>query len=404
MGIQAFKGLKVLDFSRVIAGPLATEYLAQQGAIVVRVESAESLDGLRISAPYKDGKVGVDRSGYFAEYNANKYSISLNLGHPQALAVVRRLVAWCDVVTENFRPGAMKKFGLTYEELKEIKPDIIMMSSSNQGQTGPEAKTPGYGYSLCALTGMTNMTGWSDREPCHPFGALSDFITPWLSLTALIGALEYRRRTGKGQCLDVSQYECGLYFLSPVLLHYVINGQEMGRQGNRCSHAAPHGAFPCRGEDSWCAIAVESEDEWLAFCRVIGKPELVGDPRFSCLENRKANEDELDSIVADWTVQRTAKEVMEVLQGEGVAAGIVQTAADLFHDPQLSHRGHFQVLEHPEIGSQSYEMPAFRLTQTPPGLERAAPCLGQHNEYILRELLGMPEDEFLQLLVEGVLA
>lgn len=400
---QAFKGLKVLDFSRVIAGPLATEYLAQQGAVVVRAESTTSLDTLRISAPYKDGKVGIDRSGYFAAYNANKYSLSLNLRHPRAIEVVRRLVKWCDVVVENFKPGTMKKFGLAYPELRKIKPDIIMLSTSNQGQTGPQATTPGYGFTLCALTGLTNITGWNNREPCHPFGALSDFITPWLSLTALIAALEYRRRTGKGQFLDVSQYECGLFPLSPILLDYAVNGHEFSRQGNRCPDAAPHGDYPCRGDDSWCAIAVESEPEWLAFCKAIDKPELAADDRFCCLEKRKANEDELDNIVTDWTRQRTAKEVMEVLQQERIAAGVVQNAADLFDDPQLRHRKHFQVLEHPEIGQHSYEMPAFRLSQTPSRLRTAAPCLGQHNEYVCKELLGMSDDEFLQLLNQGVL-
>lgn len=400
---QAFDGLKVLDFSRVIAGPLATECLAQLGAVVVRAESSESLDTLRISAPYKDGKVGVDRSGYFAAYNANKYSMSLNLKHPQAMDVVRRLVRWCDVLVENFRPGTMKKFGLAYQDLRKIKPDLIMLSTSNQGQTGTQSTTPGYGFTLCALGGLTNLTGWSDRGPCHPFGAFSDYITPWLSLAALIAALEYRRRTGKGQFLDVSQYECGLFFLSPILLDYAVNGHEFSRQGNRCSYAAPHGAYPCRGEDSWCVIAVESEPEWLAFCRAIGKPELATDARFCCLEKRKANEDELDNVVADWTRPRTAEEVMEVLQREGVAAGVVQNAADLFDDPQLRHRKHFQALEHSEIGRHSYEMPAFRLSQTPARLRAAAPCLGQHNEYVCKELLGMSDDELVQLLNDGVL-
>jgi len=192
-------------------------------------------------------------------------------------------------------------------------------------------------------------------------------------------------------------------FSSPILLDYAINGYEFGRQGNRCPYAAPHGAYPCQGEDSWCAIAVESEPEWLAFCRAIGKAELATDSRFCCLEKRKANEDELDNIVADWTRQRTAKEVTEVLQREGIAAGMVQSPADLFDDPQLRHREHFQVLEHPEIGRHSYEMPAFRLSQTPARLRTAAPCLGQHNEYVCRELLGMSDGEFVQLLNEGVL-
>jgi benzylsuccinate CoA-transferase BbsF subunit len=399
---KAFEGLKVLDFSRVIAAPLATEYLAQLGATVVKIESAESLDTLRICAPYKDNKVEIERSGYFAAYNANKLSMSLNLLHPRAVEVIPRLVTWCDVAVENFRPGTMEKFGLTYQELTKIKPDLVMLSTSNQGQTGPEAKTPGYGFTLCALSGLTNITGWGDREPCHPFGALTDFITPWLGLTALIAALEFRRRTGRGQFLDLSQYECSLFFLSPMVLDYVANGHELNRQGNRCLDAVPHGAYPCQGEESWCAIAVENQQEWTTLCKIMGKPQLGDDPRFCSLEDRKSNEEKLDNIVADWTKQRTAREVMEVLQREGIAAGVVQNPADLFEDPQLKHRQHFRLLNHPEIGDHSYEMPAFRLSATPPTLETAAPNLGQHNEYVCKEFLGISDDEFVQLLNEGV--
>ncbi|MDP2917847.1 MAG: CoA transferase [Dehalococcoidia bacterium] len=405
--MKAFEGLKVLDFSRVIAAPLATEYLAQSGATVVKVESSESLDNLRISAPYRDNKLGVDRSGYFAAYNGGKYSLSLDLGHPGAKTVIERLVRWCDVVVENFRPGTTEKFGISYDELVKLKPDIIMLSTSNQGQTGPQAKTPGYGFTLCALSGLTSITGWSDRPQCHPFGALTDYMTPWLSLIALISAIEHRRQTGEGQFLDVSQYECGLYFLAPLLLDYAVNGHELTRQGNSSPHAAPHGAYPCRGDPpqaGWCAISAGSEQEWVTFCRVIGKPELATDPRFCSLEKRKANEDELDAIVAEWTSRRTAKEVMETLQRAGIAAGVVQSAGDLFADPQLRHRQHFHVLEHPEIGAMSYEAPAFRLSETPLEIERPAPCLGQHNEYVCKELLGIPDDEFVRLLAEGVLS
>jgi len=400
---QALEGLKVLDFSRVIAGPFMTQYLAQHGATVVRLESMKSPDPERYAMPYKDGKPGINRSGYFSRHNANKYSISLNLSHPRAKEVIERLVRWCDVVVENFAPGKMDKWGLSYQELERIKPDLIMLSSSNQGQTGPSAHVAGYGFTLTSLSGFTALTGWSDREPCQPFGGLTDFIAPCLGAIILLAALEYRRRTGKGQYLDISQYECSVFTLSPVLLDYIVNEHEWGRTGNRCQYAAPHGAYPCQEEDRWCVIAVASEEEWTAFCNVIGKPELAGDPRFSCLERRKKNEDELDAIVSQWTRARTPEEVTTMLQQAGVAAGIVQSPPDLLEDPQLRHRNHFQAIEHPELGYYNHEMPAFRLSDTPAKLSMPAPCLGQHNEYIYKEVLGMPEEQFVQLLMEGVL-
>ncbi len=399
---HAFEGLKVLDFTRVIAGPLLTQVLSLHGATVVRVESSHFLDRLRMSAPYKDRRAGVNRSGYFSAFNANKYSMTLDLNHPKAAGIIKRLALWCDVVVENFVPGSMEKRGLSYDDLKKIKPDLIMLSTSNQGRGGPYSRWGGFGYTLMALTGVTNLTGWPDRVCSHPFGALSDMICPCLAGTALLGALEYRRRTGKGQHLDMSQYEGTLFYLSPLLAAYATNGHELSRMGNRSPHAAPHGCYPCKGDDRWCVIAVESNEQWSAFCTATGRQELADDARFSRLEHRKENEDELDEIVAAWTGDRTAEEVMKVLQEAGVAAGIVQNPADILEDPQLKHRGHFQVIEHPEMGYHNYEMPPFHLSLTPAELTRPAPCLGQDNEYVCTELLDIKDYDFIQFLHEGV--
>ena len=399
---EALHGLRVLDFSRVIAGPLLTENLALHGAIVVKVESAKSLDTLRISAPYKDNQFGINRSAYFTWYNANKYSLSLDLSHPKAIEVVRRLILWCDVVIENFGLGTSRKLGLTYEQLSTIKPDLIMLSSSNQGQTGPSAQATGYGFTLAALSGIANLTGWSDREPCQPFGAITDFLTPHLSTAALLGALDYHRRTGKGLYIDISQYESTVFLLSPVMLDREVNRNEFQRLGNRSSHAAPHGAFPCLGEERWCVIAVETEEEWRGLCEAMGKPELANDTRFNSFTGRKRNEDELDHVIANWTGEKSAEEVMVILQQAGIRAGVVQTPAELFEDQQFRHRGHYQVLEHREIGKHHYEMPAYRLSLTPGKLRAAAPLLGQDTEYVCREFLGTPDDEFLTLLKAGV--
>jgi crotonobetainyl-CoA:carnitine CoA-transferase CaiB-like acyl-CoA transferase len=398
---QVFEGLRILDFSRIIAGPLATEYFALHGATVVKVESEHS-PGLRTMLPYKDRKPGLNRSGYFANYNANKMSLALNIKHPRAKDIINRLVRWCDVIVENFAPGVMEKRGWSYYELRKIKPDLIMLSSSNQGQTGPHRSFTGFGYTLTALSGYTNITGWDDRPPSHPFGAVSDFLGAYLSVVALIAAIDYRKRTGKGHYLDISQYECGLYPLSPLLLDYFVNNQEFSRAGNRDPYAAPHGAYPCQGEDCWCAISVETEEEWESFCRVIGKPEMANDSRFCTLEKRLKNQEDLDALVADWSKNRPAEEIMRLLQQAGVSAGVIKNPAEIFEDPGLRGRGHFQKIEHPEIGCHSYQMPPFHLSLTPAQLKSPAPCLGEHTEYVCRELLGIPDDEFIQLLQEGV--
>lgn len=399
---KALQGLRVLDLSRVIAGPLLTQNLAIHGATVVKVESVKALDILRVSAPYKDNKIGMNRSAYYTWYNADKYSISLDLRHPGAFDIIKRLVQWCDVAVENFGPETSQKFGITYEKLSAVKPDLILLSSSNQGQTGPAAQSIGYGFTLTALSGVTSLTGWSDREPCQPFGAITDFLAPYLGGVVLMSALEYRRRTGKGLHIDISQFESAVFLLSPTMLDYVVNGHEFERMGNRSKCASPHGAFPCLGEDRWCAIAVNSEDEWQTLCHVMGNPELAQDVRFNSLENRKRNEDELERIITDWTGKRNAEEVVATLQQAGVRAGVVQNPADLFEDPQLKHRSHYQTLEHPEIGKHYYEMPAYRLSLTPGKLSKSAPLLGQDTEFVCKKFLNLSDEEFVELLTTGV--
>jgi len=296
----------------------------------------------------------------------------------------------------------MQKWGLDYEELKKIRPDIVMISLSNQGQTGPHARHPGIGYQLTALAGFGHITGWPDRGPAVPYGAYTDYIAPRFAAAALIAALDYRRRTGMGQYLDLSQYEAAIHFLSPLVLDFTANGHIAQRAGNRCSYAAPHGAYQCRGEDRWCAIAVFTDEEWQGFGHALGNPEWTDDPKFANLRGRKENEDELDSLVSQWTCDLTAEEVMTRMQEAGVPSGVVATCQDLFEDPQLEYRHHFWWLEHPEIGRHAYSGTAFRLSKTPAKGRTAAPCLGEHNEYVYTKILGMSDQEFLELLAEGV--
>lgn len=397
----ALAGVKVADFTWALAGPWTTTYLASHGATVVRVESGKRPCVLRTMAPYKDKRPGLDRSACFAYYNSNKYSISLNMSHPKGLELAKKLVAWADIVGENFTPGTMERWGLGYEDLKKINPDIIMFRSSNQGQTGPHAMQPGFGMQLLGLAGFPQFTGWADRDPDTLAIAYTDVISPRFTVAALMAALDYRDRTGKGQVLDVAQLEAGLHFLAPAIMEYTVNGRETPRAGNRCPCAAPHGTYPCKGDDRWCAIAVFTDEEWQAFSRVVARP-WTQEPGFATLLGRKQNEDELDRLVGEWTVQFTAEEVMRLMQDAGVAAGVVESTADLLQDAQLKARNHFWVLHHRELGAFSHLGQAFKLSETPADPRMPAPCLGEHTEYVCTKILGMPDEEFIGLMADGV--
>lgn len=398
MGKHVFEGIKVADFSWVVIGPTITKYLAEHGAEVILVETAQRPNPLRTAGPYRDKKPGIDRTAFFTNYNDNKYGITINLNHPRGREVAKKLVAWADIMVENFTPGVAAKLGLGYEELSRIKPGLIMLSTSSQGQTGPFARRPGMGVQLAAQAGFVQLTGWSDRESAVPFGAHTDYIAAPLGGAALIAALAYRQRTGKGQYLDLSQYEASVYVLSPLILDFTINGRVANRMGNRCPYAAPHGAYRCRGDDRWCVIAVFNDEEWQSFCNVLGNPTWTKDTKFATLLARKENEEELDGLIEEWTVNFSAEEVMEMMQAAGVAVGVVQTSEELFRDPQLRHRYYFWELEHPEIGKHHYSGSVFALSKTPAELKMAAPCLGQHTEYVCTQILGIPQEEFVELL------
>lgn len=402
MARRVFEGLKVADFTWAIVGPLISRHLGDHGATVVRVESATRPDIVRAAPPFKDRIAGLNRSAYFTNYNSSKYSLSLNLERPEAREVAKRLAAWSDVVLESMSPGVMKRWGLSYEELKAMKPDLIMMSTTNLGQTGPQASAAGFGTQLVSQAGFTHLTGWPDREPAQPYAAYTDMLAPLFGASALIAALEYKRRTGRGQYLDLSQLESSLHFLSPLFLNYDVNGEEAIRDGNRSPDAAPHGAYRCKGQDRWCAIAVDSEAAWSAFVAALRQPVWTQDLRFSTLHGRKANEDELDKLVEAWTIERPAEEVADNLQNAGVAAGVVKNARDMFEDPQLRHRQHYRVLDHPEMGPHTYDYPPFHLSRTPAEMTRC-PCLGENTEFVLKELLGMSDEEYVNLLVAGAL-
>lgn len=399
MAKQVFEGVKVADFSWVAAGPQIGRELADHGATVVRVESHRRPDITRQAFPFKDGKSGWNRSAYFASFNAGKYGVSLDLRTERGKQVAGRLVAWADVLTESMMPGAMAGLGLDYESCRKVNPALIYCSTTQMGQTGPHNGYMGVGFQTNGLLGICHTTGWPDSDPTLPLTPYSDYIAPWYALVAIIGALARRRRTGKGMYIDQSQYEAGLHAMAPHLMDCMVNGNVISRMGNRDRYMCPHGVYPC-SEGRHVAIATTTEEQWTQLCRVTGHPEWDQDPRFVTIANRKDNEGELDGLIADWTKDLAAEEVMERLQGAGVPAGAVQRGQEVLDDPQLKHRGHYQVLHHPEIGPHSYHAPAYRLSKTPFEMKRPAPCLGEHNLYVYKELLGMSDDEIAEMVID----
>ncbi len=396
-------GIKVLDFSWAITGPAITRTLADYGATVVKIESLKAPDVSRLSTPFLDRKPGVNRSAFFANYNRNKMSATLNLSHARGAEIARKLALWADVVVESFTPGNMKKWGLDYENLVKIKPDIIMLSTCSQGQTGPGARLPGYGFQLVALTGYAYVTGWPDRVPAQPYGAYTDFIGPPYGVLAIVSALEYRHRTGKGQYLDLSQLEASVQPLGAVLLDYEVNGRVMERQGNRDKSYVPHGAYPCQGEDRWVAIAVTSDKEWKGLCQVMGTPEWTQESRFDTFLERKKNEDELNALISQWTSGLKAEEAMEILQRNGVPAGVVSNPRDLREDPQLNSRGHYWEFNHSVLGKHFCDAPASKFSKTSSRPQRPVPLLGEHHYKVYKEFLGLSDEEISELVVEGVI-
>ena len=399
---KPLEGVKVADFTWYAAAPIATKTLADYGAEVIRIEGSSRPDGHRLLPPFKDGIPGWNRGGGFNQCNSGKLSVTLNLAHPKGVEVAKRFVAWADIVVESFAGGVMERMGLGYEELKKVKPDIIMLSSCMQGHTGPHATHPGFGPHLTALSGFNHIAGWPDREPAE-LGNHTDFIAPLFNALAPLAALDYRRRTGKGQYLDLSQYENAIHFLAPLILDYTVNQRVADRVGNRSPDAAPHGAYRCRGEDRWCAIAVFTDEEWQSFGKVIGNPAWTKEPKFATLLGRKENEEELDRLVEEWTINYSPEEVMTMMQAAGVAAGVLETGEDLLqHDPQLRQRCTFWELDHPEVGKYYAMGPSFVLSKSSCEVRRA-PLLGEHNEYALKEVLAMSDEEIAELVTEGVI-
>lgn len=390
-----FAGIKVADFSWVGVGPMIGKALADHGATVVRIESPGRLDLLRTTGPFKDNIPGPNRTQFYANFNTSKLGMTLDLKTEGGRELAGRMAGWADVVLENFSPGTMARFGLDYETLSARHSDLVMLSTCMRGQTGPERTYSGFGNQGAAVAGMFGLVGWPDRPPVGPWGAYTDFIAPRFGVAALASALLHRKRTGEGQYIDLSQIETGIRFLEPLILDYTVNGRVAGAVGQRSPLACPHGVYPAAGHERYVAVAVESRAHWDALSDVVDLPCAFAD-RFD-------HADALDDLLALWMQEREPFAAAERMQRDGVPAYAVMRPSDLYHDPQLAHRGFFVTLDHPEMGPTPYDGPATIYSRTPQTLRRPAPMFGEHNEYVLQDILGLPDSEVRRYREAGAL-
>ena len=387
MARKLLEGIRVIDITVWFTGPLTTQALADSGAEVIRLGTRSRTQG------------GV--SGGRA---INKKSITLNFQNPKGLELAHKLVAKSDIVVENHAAGVLTRRGLGYQDLKKVKPDIIYLSTCMQGQTGPYASHAAFGGTLTALSGFSQIAGWLGEEPTS-VGAYTDFIAPRFHVISIMGALEYRRRTGKGQYLDASQNEGSMQLMAPLILDYTANQRIAETMGNKCAYAAPYDVYQCVGEDAWCAIAVFTDGEWRSFCAVIGSPALAEEPRFATLLARKEHEEELDKLIGEWTRTRDAVEVMNMMQAAGVAAGLVETNEyQMESDPHVKARKYFYEVTGPDGKTQRGNPGVqFSLSKTPLPERRIGSELGADNDYVFKDIIGLSDEEFNSLVKEKVI-
>ena len=395
------EGVKVADFSWIGVGPITAKALADHGATVVHVEHDRPADRLRLVGPFKDGVPGINRCHFFGAFNTSKVSLQLDLKHPVGNEVARRLLSWCDVALDSFTAGTMNELGLGYDVARQLNPGIVMATTCLMGQYGPAAALAGYGYHAAAVSGFYEVTGWDDRPPGGPFNAYTDTVAPRFLTATLLAALDHRRRTGEGQFIDQGQMESALHFLAPELLDVQVSGHRARRAGNLHPSAAPHDAYPCAGVDQWCAIAVETDEQWQALRAFLGHPAWAADPALDSAEGRVAHRSRIDAELGAVTARHDARRLMLDLQAAGVPAGMVERSSDHLEDPQLAHRRFFRRLDHPEMGEVPYEGHQFAVSGYDNGPRRPAPCLGEHTYEVLTDILGLDDDEVAEVLASG---
>jgi crotonobetainyl-CoA:carnitine CoA-transferase CaiB-like acyl-CoA transferase len=396
-------GIRVADFCWAWAGPYGALYLAHLGAEVIRIESNTRMCPTRHIPPWPNNERGINRSGYFNQYNQGKRSLTLDLKKPEGLTLAKKLVAKSDIVIENFAAGIMDKMGLGYNVLRTVKPDIIMISLSGYGATGPEKGYVSYGPPQVALSGMSSLTGYRGGDPGQAGFSYGDPNGGIHGTFSVMCALLHRARTGEGQYIDLSQREACAMLLPEGLMEYAMNGTQPERNGSRDPYMAPHGVFRCKGNDRWVSLAVRDEGEWQRFCVTIGQPGLATDVRFKTLAGRKENEDALEQIVNAWTQERSAEEATQRLQQAGIPSYPSLDGKDMLANPHVAARGYFVELEHPEVGKRRHLGIPWKMSHTPCEIQRPAPCMGQDTDYVLKQVIGLGQDEIAALKNKEVL-
>ena len=402
--LNFLRGIRIADFTWAGAGPFCTKVFSDFGAEVIKVESSSRVDPVRSGGPYKDGVPGINRSGYFASRNSCKKSISLDLKSEEGKKLALRLIQESDVVTNNFGPGVMQRLGLGYDDVKKIKPDIIHLSMPMYGQEGPLASLLGVGMTISAVSGLLWLTAYGPNDPVGPGTHFPDHAAnPYHAAFAILGALRYRRQTGRGMRIDLAQVESTINFVGPAVVEYGTTGQEPVQTGNRSVADAPHNLFKCSGDDAWCAIAVQDNDQWLALATVMQNTELLQDQTLHNSENRLKRIDDIEARVASWVATQTAADVVQILQQAGVPSSIVARSKDLLTDnPHLAERGYWQQIDHPEVGETTFTSPPYLIDGKRLELKRP-PLIGEHTEMVLRDILGCDTQEIARLKAEGIL-
>jgi crotonobetainyl-CoA:carnitine CoA-transferase CaiB-like acyl-CoA transferase len=391
----ALKGVRVADFGWVLAGPYATMLLSYLGAEVIKIESRRRIDEQRVVHRAGVAK-NYEASSNFLEINLNKRSVSINLAKPEGAALARRLVGVSDVVIENMRPGVMNRLGLGYKDFVAVKPDIIMVSISGWGSYGPLREYTAYAPCFSSFSGVANLTGYGDEEP-NTGTSSNDARSGTAAAFAVLMALVIRQQTGQGQYIDMSSCEALDCLIGDRIMEYMMTGTSPMRTGNHDAGMAPHAVYRCAGDDKWISIAVATEAEWLALKTVMGRPAALDDAAFATRESRWQNRERLDGLIEAWTKTHDAIALMEALQRHGVAATPSFNAEELFSNPHLAARGQIIETQHPVLGTRKAVAPPWKMSETPPFIARTAPLLGEDNNYVLCELLGLQPDEVQRL-------
>lgn len=398
-------GLRILDAATVWAMPLAAAMLADMGAEVIKVESPDRPD-MRGSEPFENNEIKDDfynRSGAYGALNRGKKSLTLNIKKPRGMELYKQLISQSDVLFENNRPGVMKRLGLDYSVLSALNPRLIQISNSGYGQTGPWAQYGAIARGLEPTTGVSSLTGYRGGPP--ESAHLTDYPTAMMGVFATLAALRSRRRTGRGQRIDLCMYEIGVSLLGSTMMEYTVNGRVPARNGNRHRVFAPQGCYRCDGDDRWVVLSIRNDDEWLALCSAIGRPDLARDERFRSVSGRHEHHDAIDQIITSWTESRQPRQVMDLLQAAGIPAAAVLDPRDIYQDPQLHRRRFWQLVGDDEssVGSKPYALGGWRMSATPPRIPLPPANMGQHNTEILTSLLSVHPDEFSALEADGVI-